>query len=199
MLKMSGRRCICISYFATAPVLRAVMLALLTAVATPAQAAADSNPTPVVPLCQALRQREIYQGKVIVIVGRLQATDEGLWLSADCSRPIRTGTYAWPSLIFINRSADAQTPEPSQPYHWDKQRIRRVALAESPQRTRKSRGRWVAILGRFETRIPLQTALDGAGKIRGYGFGHLNGSPAQLIMAPNGLHEIWNEKQRRKD
>ncbi len=59
--------------------------------------------------------------------------------------------------------------------------------------------RWYAIVGRFETRIPLQTAIAGGGRIMGYGFGHLNAAPAQLIADQEHRHEFrakWHPARR---
>jgi hypothetical protein len=50
--------------------------------------------------------------------------------------------------------------------------------------------RWVAIYGRFETRLPLQVAPDGVGNPKGYGFGHLAAAPAQLIWAEKGYRRL---------
>jgi hypothetical protein len=51
--------------------------------------------------------------------------------------------------------------------------------------------KWVAIFGRFETRIPPQLILGGDGQPRPAGFGHLGGAPAQLISDFGaGFHEL---------
>ena len=60
------------------------------------------------------------------------------------------------------------------------------------QKTTRLQGegdRWVAIFGRFETRSPLQPVTGDRGELMGYGFGHVNYAPAQLISY-NGPHEL---------
>jgi hypothetical protein len=54
---------------------------------------------PVVTVCEALKDLSRYNGKSIVVAGRLANTNEGVWLGEDCERRIVTDGYSWDNII----------------------------------------------------------------------------------------------------
>jgi hypothetical protein len=80
-------------------------------------------------------------------------------------------------------------------FRWDPKLL--VKKLKDVQRTTRLRtykklnysDKWVAIFGRFETRVPLQVVSVG-GTSRGIGFGHLDAAPARLIFNQKGFHEL---------
>ena len=49
-------------------------------------------------------------------------------------------------------------------------------------KSRPDKVEWAVVYGRFETHEELRTVVAGDGKtVYGDGFGHLNGSPAQVV------------------
>jgi hypothetical protein len=153
---------------------------------------------PVVTVCEALQDRELYNGKAIVVVGRLASTDEGSWIGEDCERKIVTDGYTWANIISTTYARSQVEPPPGLPkeFKWDTGLL--TNKLKDVQKTTKLEvlkeynysDRWVAIFGRFETRSPLQAVSGGRGQLMGYGFGHLNSAPAQLISGEKGFHEL---------
>ena len=153
---------------------------------------------PVVTVCEALHDLARYNGKSIVVVGRFGSTGEGSWLSEDCERKIITDGYTWANAISTTYSRSEAQPPPGLPkgFKWNEELLTRKLM--DVQKTTKLQvfkeykysDRWFAIFGRFETRLPLQVAVGGSGKLMGYGFGHLNTAPAQLISGDAGFHEL---------
>jgi hypothetical protein len=148
-------------------------------------------------VCEVLSDLPRYNGKVVIVVGRSGGTDEGSWLSQECEHPIVTNGFTWPNSIstsFVRRGVDP--PVLPQDFKWNEKVL--AAKLKEVQSTTKLRvlkeynysDSWVAMYGRFETRLPLQVALDGRGNLRGYGFGHLAYAPAQLIWAEKGYRRL---------
>jgi hypothetical protein len=94
------------------------------------------------------------------------------------------------------RSELGLAPNLPKEFKWDEELIARKL--KDVQRTTKIQvlkgnplsDRWVAVYGRFETR-PLQAVRAGSkGQLMGYGFGHLNSAPAQLVYSGETIHEL---------
>jgi hypothetical protein len=166
---------------------------------TSGQATTTSKPTiPVLTVCEALNNLSQHNGKVVVVVGKLVGTEEGSWLSEDCNEKIVTDGFTWQNIISLSYSRSEVEPPPRVPkeFNWDLtlllkklkqvQRTTRLEVLKQYNYTDK----WFAVFGRFETRLPLQVALGGGGKLFGYGFGHLNAAPAQLISVDDGYREL---------
>jgi hypothetical protein len=144
---------------------------------------------PVVTVCEALQDRSLYNGKAIIVVGRFVGTMEGTWLSENCEHKIVTDGYTWDNSISTAYVVSEVEPPPSLPkgFKWDKELL--ANKLKELQKTTKLQvlkeynysDKWVAIFGRFETQSPL---------VGRFGFGHLNGSPAQLISSVKGYHEL---------
>ena len=152
---------------------------------------------PVLTVCEALGELSRHNGQSVVVVGRFGYTDEGSWLSEDCERKIVTDGYTWASSISTAYLASKEETPPDLPkgFTWETKILR--AKLTSVQKTTKLTtykklnysDKWVAIFGRFETRLPLQV-VDVRGTLRGIGFGHLGEAPAQLISGEKGYHEL---------
>jgi hypothetical protein len=173
-------------------------ITLIMAVCTRLACAQEANPSseaiPIVSVCQALQDRVLHNGKTIIVVGLMGGSDHGAWMNEKCEHTIVTDGFSWPNIISLAYSSvtDAPLKVPSN-FHWDEKLLdakrkeiekRTVAKRDNPD------DRWYAILGRFETWIPLQTVSLGSGRLMGYGFGHLNAAPAQLITDKEHRHEL---------
>ena len=148
---------------------------------------------PVVTVCEALRGRDLYHGNAIIVVGQFSSTDEGSWLSEDCERKIVTDGYAWANVISTTYVRSQAEPPPGLPkgFKWDADLIsNKLRDVQKTTKLKEHGDGWVAIFGRFETRSPLQSVRGGGGQLMGYGFGHLNYAPAQLISSDKGFHEL---------
>jgi hypothetical protein len=152
---------------------------------------------PIVTVCEALEGWDRYNGKSIVVVGLVAPTMEGAWQVETCERKILIGGIAVDKSISLSHAVGSVAPAPSCPkdLRWDDTRLDEklkevqkntilhpVTPSEFRYTGNEYRQRWVAIYGRFET---------GAG-MPGH-FGHLNGSPAQLISGKNCFCE-WKDK-----
>jgi hypothetical protein len=148
---------------------------------------------PVVTVCEALQDRDLYNGKSIVVVGRHGGTDEGSWLSEDCERKIVTDGYTWANVISTTYARSQVEPPPGLPrgFSWNTELMaNKLKDVQKTTKLQEHGDGWVAIFGRFETRSPLQSVRGGSGQLMGYGFGHLNYAPAQLISGEKGFHEL---------
>jgi hypothetical protein len=135
---------------------------------------------PVLTVREVLQNRERYNGKSVVVVGRLVGTMEGAWLDQEPANRITIDGNQWGFIISLTYVVGEVEPPPSLPkdFKWDRKLLYKK-LSEVQKTTKleviqphEYRERWSAIFGRFETSIPLS---------EGNAFGHLNGSPAQLI------------------
>lgn len=136
---------------------------------------------PVLTVCQALKDPLKHSGSIVIVVGSWVGTGEGSWLSETCDlKVVISGRAYAPSLwTSYTRSDDAPPPRLPGGFKWDKPAIRQ-ALAELKKTTRlQHRSGWYAVFGRLEV------------DTSGYGLGHLNYAPAQLIWpAPGGYLKL---------
>jgi hypothetical protein len=131
---------------------------------------------PVLTVCQALKDPLKHSGSIVIIVGSWVGTGEGSWLSETCDLKVALGGRAFAPSLWTSYTPSADAPPPRLPvgFKWDKPAIRQ-ALAEVKKTTHlQHRAGWYAIFGRFEV------------DTSGYGLGHLNGAPAQLIWPTTG-------------
>ena len=149
---------------------------------------------PVLTVCEALRNADTYNTKKIIVVGRFSSTDEGAWLSEDCGHKIERKhgpTWSgglWRPTISLTYVLNRVAPPPMLPrgFKWDLKAL--LTKLSEVQRSTKLEvlpqyhysDKWFAVFGRFEASIPLEESD---------GFGHLNGSPAQLISR-DGFKEL---------
>lgn len=172
--------------------------ALLIVAAALSARAAEPQQIPVLTVCEVLAGLTQYDGRTIVVVGRLTSTTEGAWLDESCEPKILIEGYAWANMISLtySRGSAGTPPKRTNGFKWDKPKLkaklRQVQKTTTLQVLKKYnyRDKWFAIVGRFETRVPLTVGLGGDGKPRGYGFGHLNAAPAQLIAGDDGYREL---------
>lgn len=171
-----------------------LVMAVCTRMACAQEAKPSSEALPIVSVCQALQDRVQYHGKTIIVVGLVSATDEGSWMIGKCEHPIVTDGFSWGNIISLAVSNPREAPLRIPPgFPWDEKRLeakREELQKHLPAKKDNPDDKWYAIVGRLETRIPLQTVVAGSGRIMGYGFGHLNAAPAQLIADEEHRHEL---------
>jgi hypothetical protein len=142
-------------------------------------------------VCDVLGQRHQYHGKVVVIVGVRASTDEGQWLfDKSCSRQVTTQGFNWGNDISLEW-APTIAPDPSGwPVIDETELGRKLELVKQRNKLREFRhgnldfsDRWVAAYGRFESPADLKPPKGkGVKREWGNGYGHLGGSPAQLLI-----------------
>jgi hypothetical protein len=170
-------------------------------------AATRQRSVPVLTVCEALQNRLDFNGKVVVIVGRLGRTTEGSWLAEDCEKKLTVQGFTWPSDISLGYEDPDEgvvAPPFLKGFRWD-HRVLSVKLAQV-QRTTKLRvyanarhaDSWVAIYGRFETRNNFLFARIPRGELIGNGYGHLSASPAQLIAPEDGIFRFASDPPLRR-
>ena len=154
----------------------------------------SADEVPILSVCEVLQNRIAFNGKTVVVVGRSSGTFEGTWLAEDCPTRLNTDGYEWDGLISTTYDASKTAPPPSiRDFKWSQSALK-TKLA-SVKMTTKLRGRgyndkWVAIVGRFETKERFKVWNRPSGQPIADGFGHLNASPAQLIAPPNGYRQL---------
>ncbi len=145
-----------------------------------------------VTVCQALADPLKYNGKMILLEGETNGTDEGGWLTASgCPTPFVTGGHIWPNSIFLQGDrADKHNLHKVDFAYDDASEKRGVAKAKGvEQKYPGKKPRWT-YEGLFETRTDWESfhALYPNGTSRYIGFGHLSEAPAQLIV--KAIHDV---------
>jgi hypothetical protein len=150
----------------------------------------------IVTVCEAILNRDRYNGKAIIVVGLLGWTFEGNWLSEGCERKIVTDGYAWPNMLSVAFDDSKGTLVLPLELEWDMELVNKKLkkVQETTKLTGPSTGlfssHWVAMFGRFETRTPLRTMVGNGRKIVGFGFGHLNSAPARITTSSGTYLEL---------
>jgi len=147
---------------------------------------------PIITVCDALRDSSRYDGTVIIVLGRSSATNEGSWLDEDCGLKLVIGGRDWPTSISTAyvRSEFAPPPQMPKSFKWNK-----VLLQQKLDQVKKTtrlqyKNHWLAVYGRLETQRPREAGLDDGRLLIRLGYGHLSGSPAQLIAAEHGYFKL---------
>lgn len=133
-------------------------------------------------VCEALKDRKLHSGKMIAIVGRWSATDEGVWLECECDSELKTGGHVWSNSIWLELDlSSASAFAGKMPVNLVAAK-REIEKAKKRKKPLDDKAMWGIVYGRFETPDELQTtvARDGV-SVYGVGFGHLNEAPAQLV------------------
>lgn len=167
---------------------------VLTSVATLLGQAAV-KPTPVLTVCEALRDLKLYNGEEVVIVGRSALTFEGTFLSEDCEPDGLTMIQGnrWPSAIYVSGENRLRRQDT---FQFDKELLRQklavvqrtTRLASEQKSIPKSSplaDRWMAVLGRLvspATLLPHRPPHGSQTKnVAGNGFGANGSVPAKLV------------------
>lgn len=157
-----------------------------------------SASNPVLTVCEALSAPDQYEGQSVIIVGRLTSSDEGVWLTEDCGLKVVRGDREFGAQISTTYVDGEFAPPPRFPegFKWDK-RLLQQKLTQIKQTTelriykdRRYNEHWYAMFGRLETRLPRQLSTGNNTKSYTNGFGHLSGSPAQLVSPRNGYFRL---------
>jgi hypothetical protein len=165
---------------------------LLVVAATSPSIEVIRSPAKPVTVCEALQDLPAYNGKIIPVLGRWTSTTEGRWLSQDkCDRPPQTDGFVWPTDFWLNWN-----PQPDPELQLDTMVLDQATVLRKLEIVRKTTklspgDRWAVVYGRIETQ--LQTKRDKDGRAVGHGFGHLNGSPAQLRYGANSVQFLKRE------
>jgi hypothetical protein len=153
---------------------------------------------PVVTVCEVLRGLPFYNGKTLIVVGKKSAGSEGSWLSQDCPTNLVSDGVEWGSDISLTYVVDTTKTAPTLPndFMWDDEGLigKLNEVKASTKLTSVDRGeyiyedQWVAVFGRLEKNVPLETNVNRVGQRLRQGFGHLGDSPAQLVWPEGGIH-----------
>jgi hypothetical protein len=162
------------------------------------------RPINIVTVCDVLLNPATMNGQEVAVIGRLDATDEGLWLSEDdCGSKVIVNGIVLPSVIWLNQSNAAQPgalkldakllkPKLDQVQkttklgtHWAN--TCSIALGKPPTNCSKVmvKDYWSAVYGKIETM-----------NYRDSGFGHLNGAPAQVTFKANQLVTVYADEPK---
>jgi hypothetical protein len=148
-------------------------------------AAAALPAVPVLSVCEVLDNRLAYNGKVVIVVGRVVRTMEGEWLDQECGHKLVIDGYDWEYDVSLSYSL-GQPPRPPSPiprgFQWNTSRI--LAKLKDVQKTTGLRAnpqinapeKWAAVFGRLDT-LETFPIYHGYPERRS-GFGHLGGAPA---------------------
>ena len=139
--------------------------------------------------------------KSIIIVGYSHA-DEGAWLDAECRFQIANGGREFKPTISLSYIASYFNPPPDKPaaFRWDmrllNQKVEDLRSTTKLQvlKKYKYRDEWMAVFGRLETQLPRRIKASGQTFSFIAGFGHLSGSPAQLVGPGDGYQRIKAKK-----
>ena len=133
-------------------------------------------------VCEALKNRKLYNGKMIAVIGLWSPTDEGFWIVDECVQKIRTGDYVWSDDISLEYDPSAPSAFRGEMPLDIVVTGKEIEEMKGRIKSRTDKVEWAVVYGRFETREELQTVVAGDGKtVYGAGFGHLNGSPARVV------------------
>lgn len=132
---------------------------------------------PVVSVCELLKDRMQYDGKMVTVRGEVDGTSEGTWLSDDfCPEALTILGRDWRRSIALVTPNFAVKPVEFQYDQGAADRLQREfkLLKVDPKKVRM----FVTYEGVFETRPDSDLTCGG----RACGFGHLGGSPGQLVV-----------------
>jgi hypothetical protein len=118
---------------------------------------------PVVSLCALFKDLTAYDAKRVAVRGQLITTMEGAWITPteQCDQRFVTKGFAWGFDLVAGGSTRLNLPEPglTGPPRWERQVVSGVFVGI------------VILPSEYAVRCRF-------GQLRGYGFGHLSGSPA---------------------
>jgi hypothetical protein len=110
----------------------------------------------------------------------------------------------WTYDIWLTAAASNTSTAPTLPsgFHWDRKTLIEAlpnnvdaeSLRDDPDCDRATG--WIAVFGRFETHQTFSTATYPSGEARHVGYGHLGGSPAQLVSPEGGRFCLVSSKDK---
>jgi hypothetical protein len=165
--------------------IRTLLAACAVAAAQPAPPVKQAT----VPLsvCDVLSQPLLHDGHLLTVRGRLQSTDEGVWLAGDhCAAVLTTEGHVWPEVIALTMPGNPQSGRLHPvdfAFNWESKRDvdsqYKQLLQQAPEKCIV-----FTVTGLFETRQNWSTAKltypDGTSKLAG--FGHVGEALGQLVL-----------------
>jgi hypothetical protein len=152
---------------------------------------------PVVTVCEVLSDLPRFAAKQVIVVGRYSRTTEGVWLDQGCGLKVMNGGREFPAIVAATYADSEFSLPPSLPhgFKWDEPLLQQKLnqVKQTTQLRMDKKDRWVARYGRLETRLPHRLRLSDGTYEYTPGFGHLAGSPAQLISPHDGSRELSGE------
>jgi hypothetical protein len=146
---------------------------------------------PAVTVCEVLHNRISYNSKSIIVIGRIESSFEGTWLTEDCEEKISTDGVLWEgSISWTVWGSSSPPPKLPADYDWDDTVLLDKLKSLKHYTQFHPPGTYAAVFGRFKTKILSEYFRDASGRLRGLGFGHLGSSLAQLDSESDGSHEL---------
>lgn len=147
------------------------------------------DPIRILTVCEALRNLDSYNFKLVIIIGRLGRTDEGTWLDERCNENITTDGFVWPNIISVSVGAQTQPlSRPPKESAWNKRlllnKAKTVKQTTPIRREPPYEEELAAVYGRLESPRKLRAVLCGDGSTCDNGLGHLNAAPAEIVLDP---------------
>jgi hypothetical protein len=145
----------------------------------------------VLTVCEGLVNLSIYNMKEVTLRGLWIGGEHGSVLipSKSCGRSLVTEGFTWPNCVNLQEDV------------LEKVDVRSLAaMSLELERIREEIDRYsitVNVVGRLETRVPLQVARSADGALRGLGFGHMNRCPAELRY--RSVNSILLQRKSRRD
>jgi len=170
-------------------VIKAILILLLfiAAGSSVPQTSKVEPPEKLTSVCDILSNRGVYNGRLVALIGRWVSTDEGSWIESDCEKPIKTGSYTWSDIIFLNQDSSSPTIFAKHISFDFATADSKIAELTAHGKLPNEKVRWAVVYGLLETKEELETAFSADGSARGVGYGHLNASPAQIIYREKDL------------
>jgi hypothetical protein len=155
---------------------------------TTAQTSLNRTSPGFVSVCEVLTNRKFYDGKIVGLIGRWSATEEGFWLVEECESQIKTGDYSWRTVIALTYDPSSPSIFSSGPRLVDAALNKKIAELDAAFGSANDKRSWAVVYGRIETREELRTMVYCNRKlIRPAGYGHLGGAPAQIVYREKDL------------
>ncbi len=139
---------------------------------------AQTDESKTLSVCDVLARLPDLKGKEIAVRGMWFDTDESLWLVPQdlrCPRELITDGFIWNNSIHL---VEARAPLYRENPNAQLELNRKLSVADAqPERYFVM----ITLIGTLEARVPPLVVRSPDGVVTGYGFGHLNISPAELI------------------